>query len=208
MKSILIFAILYGLLPLGFYWKIKPVNLAGIKPFLMVVFVASLYEFIGAFLLKVDFKNWYLIYKTMAFASLLFFFNSIVEIKKSMIWVAILGFSTLLLLTFTTWEKIQVLQINAYFNISLTILVLLFTSLWLIATFKKLETDSLWNDPNYFFVVGLNVYYFGTALLFIMSNYIFNKDPKSLEEYWLLNIILNLVLRTTLILGIWKSRMK
>ena len=208
MNSILIFVILYGLLPIGFYWKIKPTNISAIVPFLVVVFVASLYEFIGSIVFRLDYKNWYLIYKVLAFSGLLYFFNNIAYIKKSLIWIAFLGFIALFILTYTVWQEIHYFEINAYFNLYQTIIVALFSTFWFKETFEKLETDLLWNNPNYFFIAGLIIYYFGTALLFVMANYLFNKDPKSFQEYWFLNIILNFVLRTCLILGIWKARTK
>lgn len=208
MNSILIFVILYGLLPIGFYWKIKPTNISAIVPFLVVVFVASLYEFFGTSILRLNYENWYLIYKVLAFSGILYFFNNISQIKKSLIWITVLGFIALFILTFTVWQEIQYLDIGAYFNLYLTIIVAIFSTIWFKETFEKLETDSLWNNPYYIFIAGLIIYYFGTALLFIMANYLFTKDPKLFQEYWFLNIILNFVLRTCLIVGILKARTK
>lgn len=208
MNSILIFVILYGLLPIGFYWKIKPTNISAIVPFLVVVFVASLYEFFGTSILRLNYENWYLIYKVLAFSGILYFFNNISQIKKSLIWITVLGFIALFILTFTVWQEIQYLDIGAYFNLYLTIIVAIFSTIWFKETFEKLETDSLWNNPHYIFIAGLIIYYFGTALLFIMANYLFTKDPKLFQEYWFLNIILNFVLRTCLIVGILKARTK
>lgn len=208
MNSILIFVILYGLLPIGFYWKIKPTNISAIVPFLVVVFVASLYEFFGTSILRLNYENWYLIYKVLAFSGILYFFNNISQIKKSLIWITVLTFIALFILTFTVWQEIQYLDIGAYFNLCLTIIVAIFSTIWFKETFEKLETDSLWNNPYYIFIAGLIIYYFGTALLFIMANYLFTKDPKLFQEYWFLNIILNFVLRTCLIVGILKARTK
>ncbi|PZO26859.1 MAG: hypothetical protein DCF13_13025, partial [Flavobacteriaceae bacterium] len=70
-----IFAILFGLIPKLFYWFLKQKldsNISKIVPFLNVVFIASIYEFIGTLLLKINAGNWIIIYKILAFTSVLY----------------------------------------------------------------------------------------------------------------------------------------
>jgi len=43
---------------------------------------------------------------------------------------------------------------------------------------------------------------------FLMTELIYETNNNLFQYYWLLNIILNLVLRSLLIIGIWKARVK
>ncbi len=177
-------------------------------PFLWVVFVASLYEFFGSVLFKLNYENWYLIYKTIAFGGIIYFFKKSIALKKVYVYFYITLFIIMMGLTFTVWKTVHYFQINAYYNVFLTILVLLFSTLWLRKSFLALETESLWQNPQYYFVAGLIIYYCCTVVLFIMAHFIRENDNSNLHQYWLLNIILNVVLRTLLIVGIWKARVK
>lgn len=208
MNFILIFTILYGLLPLALYYKVRAVKIDSILPFLVVVFVASLYEFFGSILLQISYENWYLIYKTLAFVGIMSFFRKSIGLNKVYIYFFYALFLIMMCLTFTVWKKAYFMQVSAYFNVFQTILVLLFSILWLRKSFLALETDSLWQNPTYYFVAGLNIYYFGTVFLFLTSKMIFFNNANEFQYFWLLNIILNLVLRTLLIVGIWKARVR
>jgi hypothetical protein len=208
MKFILIFAILYGLLPLLLFYKLRTDKIDSIMPFLLVVFLASLYEFFGSIILKLKYDNWYLIYKTMAFCGIIYFFKKSIVLIKVYWYLFCILFLIMMFLTFTIWKNVHFFQINSYFNVFQTILVLLFSTLWLRKSFLELETESLWQNPQYYFVAGLNVYYFGTVFLFLTSKEIFFNNSSDFQYFWLLNIILNIVLRTFLIVGIWKARVK
>lgn len=211
MKIILIFTILYGLIPLIYYniYGKKTLLIKSIYPFLVVVFIASLYEFFGSLILKKSLENWYLIYTTLAFFSLHYFFYTILNKKhKSFFVLFILIFIFFIILTFNYWNNIFFMEINAYFNTLQTIIVLTFSALWFVKTFKELELKSLVDSPIFLIISGLIITYCGTVFLFLLAELLYKIDKSSFQDYWMLNIILNLLLRTTLIIGIWKARTK
>lgn len=211
MKILLIFTILYGTLPFIFYQIIKK-NLTGLKeiyPFILTVLIASLYEFLGTIILKISFEKWYLIYKILAFLSLNYFFYYLLDKAYKFIFLLFCGvFGLLVVLTFSLWIDFNFLDLNSYFNIFQTIVVLTFSILWFRKMFRSLEVDNLLKNSNFYFISGLIIYYCGTVYLFLMSSTIYNIDKSNFQYYWLLNIILNLVLRSLLIIGIWKARVK
>jgi hypothetical protein len=211
MKILLIFTILYGTLPFIFYQIIKK-NLTGLKeiyPFILTVLIASLYEFLGTIILKISFEKWYLIYKILAFLSLHYFFYYLLNKAYKFVFLLFCGvFGLLVVLTFSLWIDFNFLDLNSYFNIFQTIVVLTFSILWFRKMFRSLEVDNLLKNSNFYFISGLIIYYCGTVYLFLMSSTIYNIDKSNFQYYWLLNIILNLVLRSLLIIGIWKARVK
>ncbi len=206
MQEITIFTILFGVIPLFIYY-LKKVTIKPIEPFLWVVCIASLYEFLGTFVLKLNSEYWFIIYNFLAFFSIHYFFFKL--LKGSYKYVFILFgilFLILSVFSFYEWENINYLDINSYYNSLQTLAVLFFSMLWIVRVFTNLELKSLTNSPMFYFVSGLILYYSGNVFLFLLSSYIFKIDKSNFQAFWMLIVILNLVLRTLLIVGIWKGR--
>ncbi len=208
MYAFTIFTIIYGIFP-AIAYKFFKVNIRSIAPFVAVVCTASLYEFFGTFVLKLNSDYWILCYKILAFSAIHYFYFRILEGKY--VKVFLLFISTFLLLFFYTmylWGKIDFFNLNAYFNCLQTIIVLTFSVLWFIKIFTNLELESLTRSPEFYFIAGLILYYSGTIFLFLLGGTIFKFDKANFQSFWMLNVILNLTLRSLLIIGIWKGRTK
>ena len=211
MNFILIFTILYGLLPLFFYHflKNKLIDIKAIYPFLIVVFIASLFEFIGPILLKKSFPTWYLIYKTIAFCGIHYLFFVLLNKRYKIVFsVLILIYLVMIFLTFTYWKTYFYLNISAFFNVFQTIIILFFSILWFKKVFQDLVVDNLLKEPFFYFLSGLIICYTGSVFIYLMGNSIYLTDKTNFQYYWLINIFLNLILRTLLIVGILKARVK
>jgi len=206
MQEIKEFVILYGVIPL-LLLKIKKIKIPPIEPFVWVVFIASLYEFFGTIILKLNSEYWFICYKILAFITIHYFFYKLLEGNYRNLFMLFI-FSFLLLMTycFCEWKQSAFFDISAYFNSLQTIVVLIFSLLWIVRVFTNLELDSFTNSPIFYFVSGLILYYSGTVFLFLLSSFIFKMDKSNFQSFWMLNIFLNLVLRTLLIVGIWKGR--
>lgn len=208
MKEITVFAVLYGVLPLLIY-KIKNISLKPVEPFIWVVFIASLYEFFGTYILKFNATYWLQVYKILAFVSIHYFFYKLLKSKYLLLFkFFIVAFLMLQLFCFLKRDSIDFLDINAYFNLLQTIIVIVFSVLWFRSIFLNLELDSFTKSPMFYFVSGLILYYSGTVFLFLLSNFIFTMDKSNFQSFWMLNIFLNFVLRTLLIIGVWKGKVK
>lgn len=209
MKAFLIFVILYGLFPLFFILKFRKemININCIYPFILVVFISSLYEFFGSIILKISLEDWYLIYKTISFISILYFYYSILNKKYKLFFILLIFLFILkIVMTFTIWSDKFYFDISSYFNVFQTITILVLSILWFRKILIDLEFESLLDNPIYFFVSGLLIYYLGTVFVYLIGSYIYFENKELFQYYWLLNIILNLVLRTLLIVGVWKAR--
>lgn len=211
MKIILILTIIYGIIPLLFFYinRKKKNDLKAIYPFLVVVFIASVYEFIGSIILKISAEYWFLPYKVLAFIALHYFYYHLLNRKyRHLFLVYIFGFVFLIVLSQTVWKSLIYLEISAYFNMFQTLIVLTFSILWFKQLFSELVEEDLTKNPNFYFVSGLLICYCGTVFLFLMSSSLYIQNKSSFQYYWLLNILLNFVLRSLLIIGIWKARVK
>lgn len=211
MEFILIFTIIYGVFPFLLFYLLKKKNriLNPIYSFILVVFIASIYELIGSTFMGIKYENWYLIYKTLAFIGIHYYFYHLLNKDFKLIFISfILVFILLLAFTFTVWKNFIILDLNAYFNMYQTIIVLTFSVLWLRRLFLDLSEENLAENPNFYFISGLLIYYCGTFFLFLMSSSLYTQDKSSFQYYWLLNILLNFVLRSLLIIGVWKARVK
>lgn len=208
MNEFTLFTILYGVIPLLLY-KIKKVKIKPIEPFLWVVFVASLYEFFGTTVLKINSDYWFECYKYLAFFSIHYFFYTLLKGRYKFLFILFgLLFLIQSIVALNQWETLEHLDITAYSNAFITINVLFFSIVWFRSTFINLELDSLTKTPTFYFVSGLILYYSGTVFLFLLASYIFKVDSSNFKSFWMLNVFLNLVLRTLLIVGIWKGQQK
>jgi hypothetical protein len=211
MEYILNFTIIYGVIPFILFYSLKiKIEVSNcIYPFLLVVFISSIYELIGFRFFDNSYENWYLIYKTLAFIGIHYYFYHLLNKDFKLIFISfILIYILLLVFAFTVWKNFIVLDINAYFNMYQTIIVLTFSVLWLRRLFLDLSEENLAENPNFYFISGLLIYYCGTFFLFLMSSSLYTQDKSSFQYYWLLNILLNFVLRSLLIFGVWKARVK
>lgn len=209
MLYIISFAVLYGIFPfvLVLLMNNKSFKIREIIPFTIVVFVASLYEFFVSILFRVNVEHWFLIYNLLAFISINYFYFVLLK-KKYTHFIVI---STILFLIFYIINVINslpynYLEISSFFNAYQTLAILFFSILWFKKNFKELEIDNMLENPTFYFISGLLIYYCGSVVLFLLSSSIYAADNSQLQFYWLLNVILNLVLRTLLIVGIWKAR--
>lgn len=211
MNFILVFTVLYGLLPLLIYHFLnkKLIDIKAIYPFLVVVFMAGIYEFIGTFLLKIDAANWFYIYNVLAFLSIHYLFYIILKKRFKIIFISLI-IILLLLIVFASFflKSYNFLEITSFFNVFQTSIILFFSILWFKKVFQELIVDGLLKSPYFYFLSGLIIYYSGTLFLFLTITYIYLNDKPAFEYYWLLNIILNILLRTLLIVGILKARIK
>lgn len=206
------FAVLYGVVPLLVYFLLQKKigkEVRFIYPFLWVVCIASLYEFLGTLLLRISAEYWFFTYNFLAFVSILLFFSSLLGRKLRLVYYFYSVCFLVLLLYFAVhWDLKKYLEINSYFNTLQTLVVFTFSIAWFRRVFINLEFDSLGRSPVFYFVSGLLLYYSGTVFLFLMSTVLLKHETSSFQDYWMLNIGLNLVLRTLLILGIWKGQVK
>lgn len=212
MKAITIFVILFGLIPLLFFLYTHKKSKDGIvylAPYLVVVFIASVYEFVGTLLLKINVEYWFVVYKILAFVSLHYFFYHILNKRyKKLFILFFIVFVCFLFLTLTLWKGYNFLDISSYFNSLQTVIIFTFSILWFRRVFVTLEVETFTNSPIFYVISGLILCYSGSIFLFLLGNLLYLNCKSSYDYYWMLNVFLNLLLRTLLIIGIWKGQTK
>lgn len=208
---LLLFTILIGLIPLilVFFRKNKNTDeVSNLFPFLIIVFIASLYELIGSIILKINVNYWFVIYNLLVFITLFYFFYRILCRYRLLFFIFFTLFIFLLFYLFLNYSFEDFFIISPYFKGFQTIFILTFSILWFRKLFNERIIENLIDCSVFYFISGLIIYYCGTFFLFLLNDFIYKSDEKAFHDFWLLNIILNLVLRTLLIVGIWKARVK
>lgn len=212
MIYIVSFAMLYGLVPFLYFLLIKDKisnKINATKPFLILVFLSGIYEFIFTTLLKWDVSNWFVIYSITSFFTIFYFYTTITTgINKLLRVVSFIFFLLLLLILFLSFGKEDFFKISSWIDTYTTVFIFIYSIIWFKKIFQELEYDTLWESPYFYFVSGLILYHFGNLFLFLMIELIYKNDNYLFQYYWLLNIVLLILLRTLLIVGIWKARVK
>jgi hypothetical protein len=178
-------------------------------PFLMLVFFASLYEFVGSYYFEFGVKYWFVVYNILVFIVLHYFYYKLLHQKfKFLFYGFALAFLALCFYLFVNYDLNNTFVFSSYSKVLQTIIILTFSALWFKDVFEKLEISNLLQSPSFYFVSGLILYYCSTVFLFLMHDLLYGADKSEAEEIWLLNIIFNLLLRSLLIIGVWKAKTK
>jgi len=177
-----------------------------IAPFIWVTAFATFYEFFGSVIFKVNAAYWYQVYSSLEIITLFYFFFKLYALKyKNLLWILIISFIVIYGLSFFFWTDESVFIPNAINKTALTFFVLTFSFLWFRKLFKKMEIPNPLENSNFYFVSGLSIYYSSTFFLFLFAEFIFNSNVY-FQDYWLINILATFILRTFLILGVWKMK--
>jgi hypothetical protein len=207
---LLYFVIIFGVCPLLYFIvarKRHSSELKPILPFISLTFIASLYEFFGTLTFKWNASYWFVIYDILSFLSISYFFTQVLHKQFSKLlqfFLVIFLIFCLFLLFF--FDPKDFLAITSYIDTFTTLFVLFFTIIWFRKLILEAYIENLLQNSTFYFISGFILYYCGTLFLFLLSNYICKIDSTILHSYWVINILLNLVLRTLLLVGLWKAR--
>ncbi|CAM4142574.1 hypothetical protein FLJU110815_18990 [Flavobacterium jumunjinense] len=203
------FIYVLGIIPLFLYIINRKVGVATyyFLPFLSLLALASLYEYVGTYLLRLNTGYWFRIYSLLEFYVVWYFYYKILEFKKCYI---IYGSLYLLLYGYLLidWSPKNKIIEDLPLTIAITLMVVVSSFLWFVDVFKKMEDKALYRRTEFYYISSLLIYFTGTFLVFLMADYIINNDSIKLLDYWVLIIIFNLILRVTLIFTVWKARIK
>lgn len=199
-------ALFIGIVPLLviFYKKRAFDKTHPIVPFIWLTAIATLYEFIGTRILKFNATYWSQLYSLLEFSTLYYFFFRLFLPKyKTTFWLFLILLVATYSFSFFLWTDKSTFIPKAINKTPLTFFVLTFSFLWFKDLFKKMEIQNPWQNADFYFVSGFSVYYSSTFFLFLLGNFIFNSNVY-FYDYWLINIMATLILRTSLIIGVWK----
>ncbi|REC62293.1 hypothetical protein DRF65_11305 [Chryseobacterium pennae] len=206
MPQILFFVTLFiGVIPLLilFVEKRQFSTRHGIVPFVWLTALATLYEFIGTVVLKINTNYWFQIYALLEFAALYFYFFKLFEGRqKKNLRISMVVWAVIYCISLFYWDstnKAIALAINSCTTS-------LFVFLCSIAYFKSLmeaPKRKFWQNPTFCFVLAFSIYYASTLFLFLSSKFVFELGQYG---YWWVNIVATLILRILLILGVWKMK--
>lgn len=200
-------ALILGTIPLLLIWKnnTKFDKKNPIFPYVVVVFIASFYEYFGTYLLKINVTNWFMAYKILALTSLLYYFYHILKKKYIFLFIFFITFfSATFIYNLSKLNDETFLDISAYLNTIITAVVITFSIIWFKQLDRKTIQSNTKQEPNSYFIAGLLLMYGGTIFLYLYANNLYLNNKELFFTSWMLNIFLNIVNRTLLIIGVWK----
>lgn len=177
-----------------------------ITTFVWLTFIATLYEGVFSFILKIDTAYWFLFFPLLEIVALSSFFHKLFKTRHRKI-VASFFVVTLVIYcnSFFFWSEDHKFVSLAMNKVPITLFIFTFSFLWFKEQFQKMEIKNPWQYSDFYFVSGLVVYYSTTFFLFLLSNFIF-ESALYFNDFWRVNVIATLLLRTFLIIGVWKMK--
>lgn len=200
---------LIGILPLIFYYFNKKVDIVTkyLFPYILLLAVASLYEFFGTYILKFNTSYWFRIYILLEFGAVWYFYYKIFNYR---IFYFFCGFGYLIIYVYLliNWSPKSKIIDDLPLTLIITFMVVISSFFWFVTVFKKLEEKPLYKRSEFYYISILLIYFSGTFLVFLMSDYIINNVSMELLYYWNIIVIFNFFIRLTLIFTVWKARIK
>lgn len=178
-----------------------------ILPFIWLTVLATLYEFVGTRIFRLNTTYWFQFYSLIEFLTILFFYWKIYKSKYStrIFYIFLVFCSITYLISFLFWNKDSSLIPKALNKIPLTIGILIFSLIWFKNNLEKSKYEAIHEKSTFYFVSGFFIYYLSTFFLFLLSDFIFKNDMH-FYNYWIINIIATFLLRLFLIIGVWKMK--
>lgn len=207
---LLYFVIIFGISPFLYFIVARRqsvIELKGIIPFVILTFISSLYELIGTLTFGWNVSFWYILYSISSFFCVFYFYYHILQKRHS--WLFAISFIVFVVLCYflrQIYTTNDFFKVDSYFKVYTTFFILLFSTLWFMKLFADSYIDNLLQNSTFYFISGFVLYYCGTLFLFLLSNHLYKLDSSTFQSYWLLNILLNFVLRTLLLVGLWMAR--
>lgn len=186
-----------------------------VVPFIWLTGIATAYELVGTSLLKINTAYWFQLYPLLAFLTLHYFFSCLLKPHYIKVFrISLILFILIYCISFFYWDDYNKLISSAINRSYITLFILIFTLIYFKSLFEKLDSSNmyekvdipnLWQSDNFYFISGIFIYYSTTFFLFLSSSFIFSSNLYS-SDYWLVNVLATLILRTFLILGVWKMK--
>lgn len=214
MNPFLVFTILFNLLPALFYSKLKAAligtknnELLAIVPYVFVMILSSIYEFVGTLMLQWDSSYWFFINDILTFSSIVYFYYRVLNNRFKWVFGLFILLFILLYSGLVYFSVVRdILTTIRYSSSIFTATVVVFSVLWFRTLFQEVYVENLLANSNFYFIAGFIIYYCGTYFLFMCSPYFYQQSVALFHSLWQLNLLLNMVLTCFILTGLWKAK--
>lgn len=165
--------------------------------YISLVFFASFYELI--------FSTWFQFYSLLEILGVYYVFSKVNPRYKLWNKLALIILGIFYIISFRYWTSENALTSISINKFPITLYVILSFVLWVKTLFDQIRVVNLWQYSTFYFIIGIAIYYFSTAFLFLMSNFLFNQTELFIN-FWILNIIATFVMRLALMLSVWHMK--
>lgn len=173
-------------------------------PLVILLTFSSLYECVVSICLQVSIISWYWIHSALEFLAVMYLFKGVLDKRPKWFFITFLGlFILIYYLSIDFYSMYPVFVFKGINKGFITLFVLICSFMWIREIFDKKEILKLYQESNFYLVMGLFFYYSTTVSLFVLSSFLYVNELY-MYDYWLVNIIASLILRIVISIGIWK----
>lgn len=170
-----------------------------------LVFFASFYELVFSTWLNINVTYWFQFYSLLEILGIYYVFSKVNPDYKLLNRVSLIVLGIFYVISFNYWTSENALTSISINKFPITIYVIISFIIWIKTLFDQIRVVNLWHYSYFYFIIGIVFYYFSTAFLFLMSNFLLNQAELFIN-FWILNIIATFVMRIALMLSVWKMK--
>jgi hypothetical protein len=173
-------------------------------PFIVLLALSTLYEFVFTLLLKRNVNFWFSFYLLLEFYALSYFF---LKLSANKIWVYFFSLVYLCVFAVLYWYRndSNELFFDGYLSVFTFVAMLTYSISWFLGMVNRQAREKRIRSPLFYYIGGMLIYLAGTIFLFIMSGIIYIKSHNDFQHLWLLNILFSFIFRILIVIGIWKD---
>ncbi|RZJ71716.1 hypothetical protein [Flavobacterium sp.] len=202
------FTLALGFLPMAiFVFGKRRVSLETrfVFPYIILLSVASAYEFVFSLWLLYNVNLWFSSYLLLEFLTISYFFCRLLRSWKLWCGVALAYVVFFLLLHFQRRENNE-LVLDGYLSAVTFVATVVLATAWFVRSMKELAYGYLVKDYVFLYVGAILVYLAGTLFLFLFSGLIYDQNHDAFIELWWLNILFSFISRIVFSVAVWRDR--
>ncbi len=175
-------------------------------PFLVLTFVVSIFDPLNQKYFRISTTIWYRFYCFAEFFTVLYFYYRLLDSKKIASFFAVIYLLVYiyLLKNFSLDQKVYD---DMPINLIMVLMVVGLSVQWFVEVFKKMDETPLYNRPVFYYISSFLIFYCGTFLVLLMADYL-RQEKLGITSFWVIIALLNVITKITLIIAIFKSRLK
>ncbi|OYU83977.1 MAG: hypothetical protein CFE24_08955 [Flavobacterium sp. BFFFF2] len=167
--------------------------------------MAVLFELSIEFLFHFDSNYWVIVYSVIETVLIGVYFSEILKKENApIIKIYYLIFTVFFVSVHLLLDVKDRFIWDGYIFTFQTVSIFLFSTIWFIDLFSKLEESSLLKNPHFYFVCGLVLYYAGTETFFLLSDLLYKNHHKLFFDVYFINSFFIILQRIFFMLGLWR----
>lgn len=175
-----------------------------IFPYILLLCLATIYEFVFTLLLQVNVNFWFSFYLLLEFGAIAYFFCRLLHFMKLWYGLSLFYLIFFALLHFQRNENNELI-LDGYLSTVTFVTTVSLATFWFVSSLKGLTHGRFVSTHVFLYAGSILVYLASTLFLFLFGGLIYNENHNDFTDFWLLNVLFSFISRIIISIAIWRD---